>query len=103
MSIAVVSDDANFVAAVTGIAGAMGHKMTADRTGGTLTVIDGALAAAALAEAVRNANGLRTVVFIPQTPGPASAVAQAANVLHVYPRRSLAVELPRLIALHAAE
>jgi hypothetical protein len=103
VKIAVVSDDANFVAAVTGLAGAMGHEAVAGAGEASLTVLDGALDTAAFAAALGLADSLATVVFAPGSDGAAAGMANSAGVMHVYPRRSLPVELPRLIAPHSAE
>lgn len=100
MRIAVVSDDVNFVAAVTGFAGAMGHEIVARGERGQMTVLDGACVPDALAVGLRFADGLTTVVFVASGDEAAAAV-RFPGVLHVHPRRTLPVELPRLIELHA--
>ena len=99
MKIAVASADANFLAAVTGFAGAMGHEMAGDPHEASLTVIDGALDEPSLAAALGAADGVRTVVFVPREDRTTAALVDARGVMHVHPRRSLPVELPRLIGL----
>jgi hypothetical protein len=103
MNVAVVSSDPLFRAAVAGIVGATGHAEVGAESGRALTVVDGALGAEAVRAAVATGDPLTTVVFFPAAEQALMAAARSLGVMHVHPRRDVAVELPRIIALSAAD
>jgi hypothetical protein len=93
VKIALVSKDANFVAAATGLAGPWGTRLWPELAKGSLTVVDAALPIV---------DSLATVVFAP-VGGGVAALASSAGAMCIHPRRRLPVELPRSIALYATE
>ena len=93
MQIFVLSGDPVFVSATEAIAGVMGHTVTKTQGPEAVAICD--VPTMDSPDVLRALDPMRTVLFV----GRASEANSA--FLHVYPRTSLAVELPRLLALLA--
>ena len=94
MEVAILSADPLFVSAATGIAGAMGHSVTREASAAEhITICD--VATMESADLLRGLDPMRTVLFVSRDSRAHLAF------LHVYPRTTLALELPRVLALLA--
>ena len=103
-----VTGDLIFFSAVEGLAGAMGHQARQASDAGSigapeLAVIDYASLPLAAADIDGVIDPMRTVAFIPHVDTAAFAAARSSGVAHVHRRGALATELPRIIALYAAD
>ncbi len=94
MEIAILSGDPLFISAATAIAGAMGHTVTKVAAAAkTTTICD--VATMESADLLDGLDPVRAVLFVLRESGTHPAF------LHVYPRTSLAVELPKALGLLA--
>lgn len=96
----ILSDDQLFVLVATGIVGALGHRVLVEwtPTGETVTVCDAATMDSP--GVLDELDPLRTIVFV-APGGQGGSLAETGRFLHVYPRGTLPVELPGLLALLA--
>ncbi len=103
-----VTGDLIFFSAVDGLAGAMGHRARqaadAENIGAPeLTVIDYASLPVAASDLEGVIDPMRTAAFIPHVDTAAFAAARSSGFAHVHRRGALATELPRILALYAAD
>lgn len=103
-----VTGDLIFFSAVEGLAGAMGHRARqaadVDSIGAPgLTVVDYASLPMPASTLDTIIDPMRTAAFIPHVDAGAFAGARAVGIAHVHRRGALATELPRILALYAAD